>query len=99
MDDQAYNPRYHRIIYEELCADPITETEKLFHATGLSLDGQTIAFLEQSLSSKSGDTSYFGVVRNPLAAANRWKTQLPPEIVDRVRTQVAKTATGKLFFS
>ena len=99
MDDQADNPNYHLIVYEDLCTDPVQETTRLFKEVDLEIGDQTLAFLNRSLTSHSGDAAYFDVIRNPSEAANRWRNQLPTDVVERVKAQVGKTAPGKLFFT
>lgn len=82
----------HLLVYDDFCADPLTETERLFQELGLSWSDQTRIYLEESTSS---DGSYFETKRLPLSAAMAWKTQFA--FADDVLSALAGTKALALF--
>jgi hypothetical protein len=84
------------LIYEELCKEPAAMGRRLLESCGLNWDAQCTAFLGASTS--QADERYYGVFKDPLEAANRWRQELPDETVARVRAVVAGSAAGRLYF-
>jgi len=65
----------HRLVYEELCAQPMSKAKELFAFCNLPWSSQSEAFLEES-TIKDSD-SYYSVYKNPLQSANKWQTEMP----------------------
>jgi len=82
--------------YEDLCADPLATTRRLFAFSGLSWNPQTEDFLSSSTRDEKKD--YYSVFKNPEQAANKWKQELSEEEVERVRNVVAGSRAGALYF-
>lgn len=81
--------------YEDICARPAEEYRRLFTHAGLDWDAQTERFLRASTGADR--TDYYGVVRDPLKAAERWRTSLAAEDARRVRAVVARTPLAGLY--
>jgi hypothetical protein len=72
------------VVYEELCTRPVAEAEAILAFAGLTWHGQTEAFLARS-TDYDGAAGYYAVVRNSIAAAERWRTAMAAEDQDAVR--------------
>ena len=79
--------------YEDVCADPIRYTKQLFRFAGLSWNDQTATFIEQStlgakptrfdrITQNAG--RYYGVFKDPVRSATKWKTEMTPDDIERV---------------
>jgi len=75
------------VVYEDLCAGPVPEARALLAFSGLSWEAQTETFLVRS-TGHDGAAGYYGVLRNSIAAANRWRTDMAPEDQNAVRSVV-----------
>ena len=71
------------VIYEDLCANPADQARAILEFAGLSCHGQTETFLARSTLYK-GKAGYYAVVRNSVAAADRWRTSMTREDQDAV---------------
>jgi Sulfotransferase family len=77
----------HVVIYEDLCAHPVTQARAILSLAGLALHRQVETFLASS-TRHDGRAGYYAVVRNSIAAAERWRTEMTPEDQDAVRAVV-----------
>jgi hypothetical protein len=75
------------VVYEDLCANPTSEARAILAFTGLPWHRQTEAFLARS-TSYDGPAGYYAVVRNSIAAAERWRTSMAQRDQDAVRAVV-----------
>ena len=75
------------VVYEKLCATPAAEVQAILAFAGLTWQGQTEAFLARS-TGYDGAAGYYAVVRNSIAAAERWRTAMAAEDQDAVRAVV-----------
>ena len=75
------------VVYEDLCAAPMDEARAILAFAGLARDRQTETFLARS-SRHDGPAGYYAVVRNSIAAAERWRTEMPREDQAAVRAVV-----------
>jgi hypothetical protein len=66
------------VVYEELCAKPEAQMRALLAFSGLPWHGQTETFLVRS-TRFAGAAGYYAVVRNSIAAAERWRTAMAAE--------------------
>jgi hypothetical protein len=66
------------VVYEDLCANPVAEARAILAFAGLSWHAQTETFLHRS-TSYDGPAGYYAVVRNSIAAADRWRTSMAHE--------------------
>ena len=74
--------------YEELVRDRIRVSGKLFEFAGCTLHPETRAFLQDSQSRH--DERTYAVFKNP-SVADRWRTELPEEIQESIRAELAGT--------
>jgi len=75
------------IVYEDLCARPLEEARAILRFTGLPWHAQTETFLRRS-TSHAGPAGYYAVLRDSIAAADRWRTTMTPEDQTSVRAVV-----------
>lgn len=68
--------------YEDVCAHPVEETRRMFAFAGLDFPPQTEQFVQAS----TGAThkAYYSVFKNPRAAAEHWRSELSPSVIDRI---------------
>lgn len=85
------------VTYEALCADPLGAFEDLFAWAGVDWHADCAAFLEQSLGASGDGEAYHALVRNPLVAANKWRTEMSAEDAQTVRRLCGYSATAELF--
>jgi hypothetical protein len=72
--------------YEDVCADPVGVTQRMFAFAGLEFHPQTGRFVQAS----TGATrkAYYSVFKNPRAAADHWRSELPQPVIDRIMAVV-----------
>jgi hypothetical protein len=75
------------VVYEALCARPAAEAHAILAFACLTWHAQTEAFLARS-SGYDGAAGYYAVVRNSIAAAQRWQTAMAAEDQAAVRAVV-----------
>ncbi len=83
--------------YDEMCADPAAALRKMYAHAQIEVSEEVEAFLQKSTSESAGDGSYFDLFRDPLKAANRWRSELTDEQVARIQAIAADTAPGSQF--
>ena len=74
--------------YEDFCSDPVAKTKETFSFMGLPWTEQTAQFIEAStLAVKpgrfdrltQGSSRFYGIFRDPVGAANKWKSEMKTE--------------------
>jgi hypothetical protein len=80
-------PNARLVIYEDLCHAPLEQARALLAFCGLSWDRATEAFVTAS-TSHDGPAGYFAVLRDAIAAAERWRTTMAAEDQAAVRAVV-----------
>jgi hypothetical protein len=75
------------VVYEDLCANPATGARAILTFAGLPWHAQTEEFLRRS-TSYDGQAGYYAVVRNSIAAADRWRTTMAPADQEAVHAAV-----------
>ena len=78
------------VIYETLCEQPEAEARRILDFVGLSWHPRVAGFVRASTTT-AGDGDYYGVVRNPVVAAHRWRGQMADD--DRVAVQAVARQT------
>ncbi|HKQ45250.1 MAG TPA: sulfotransferase [Rhizomicrobium sp.] len=81
--------------YEDLAQNPEAQLRALFSKLGLAWSDSTTQFLKAC---STGDGSYYSLARNPVAAANRWKSQLDPKHIEQIRNIVCRDPIGERYF-
>ncbi|HET7299057.1 MAG TPA: sulfotransferase [Oleiagrimonas sp.] len=86
LADVAHNRRVLTVRYEDICAEPFTMTRKMFEFVGLNWQTQTGAFVRASSETvqRATDTDYYSVFKPSQAAAERWRVELAPDVIERV---------------
>jgi hypothetical protein len=83
--------------YEELCERPLEVSRELFGFADVSWSEQAERFISRSTT--RDDRSYYGVFKDPRHSANKWRGQLPQEVVDTILEAVSTTPPGRLYAS
>lgn len=81
--------------YEDVCADPFEGTRRMFAFAGLDFPSQTERFVQAS----TGAThkAYYSVFKNPRAAAEHWRSELPSSVIDRILGVVRNSSVRDLY--
>ena len=66
----------------------------MFAFCGLGWTEQTAAFVDES-TTYTGKSGYYGVKRDSLAAAQKWRKELPEDIQRRIISIVDKVPFGR----
>lgn len=90
LTDIAECERVLSVDYEEVCADPVGMTQRMFAFAGLDFHPQAERFVQAS----TGAThkAYYSVFKNPRAAADQWRAELPQPVIDRILAVVRASA-------
>jgi hypothetical protein len=80
--------------YEALARDPEGEARSLFARTGLKWSDATRRFIGRL---PKGKDEFYSILRDPSVAANRWRTDLSREGVQRINAIVALHAIGRSY--
>jgi hypothetical protein len=91
-EDTASDDRCTWVRYEDVCRAPVSKVKELFNFCGLSWNSQTANFINASTLASQGrapqishqEQRYYSVFRDPLKSANKWKSELKPEDIERV---------------
>jgi hypothetical protein len=88
----------HRLIvhYEDFCSDPVPQSKKLLDFAGLDWSLQTERFLQGSTSA-DGHEHYYGVVRDSVQAANKWRTELSASDQEAIMEIAGRVPVGKYY--
>ena len=95
MDDLENQPGVTISVYERLCADPVGETRRLFAHCQLDWDVHTDAFL--AASTQAAESSYYSVYKNPLQAAERWRSEMDAATQSLVMDIALASPPGRLY--
>jgi hypothetical protein len=82
--------------YEDVAASPQTELPSLFSRLGLDWSDSTTQFLKTS---SAGEGSYYSLSRDPAIAISRWKQEMPPGHIEKVKGIVSRDPVGQQYFS
>lgn len=87
------------IRYEDVCAEPLAMTRRMFEFTGLAWSPQAEAFVRASThpAESSVETGYYSVFQQPRAAAERWRSELAPEVIDRIMRVLGKSDVNRYY--
>ncbi|HET7267504.1 MAG TPA: sulfotransferase [Oleiagrimonas sp.] len=86
LADVADCERVLTLRYEDICADPLTMTWRLLAFVGLEWSAQVDAFVQAStrVGDATRETDYYSVYKQPHVAAERWRSELAPEVIERI---------------
>lgn len=96
INDLPTSPRSVVAVYETLCAAPADEAKKLFRFAGLDWHRQSENFIQKSTTANGADR-FYGVERNSLAAANKWRDTLDRSTQQRILDIARQVAVGNMF--
>jgi len=96
LDDLSGNPRVRIVRYRDLCAEPAKIARDLLVFSGLSWEPQTADFIERS-THYSGPDRYYKVMKNSVAALNRWRTELSLDDQRRILVIANQVPAGGMF--
>jgi len=82
--------------YEDLCAQPLECTQRLFEFASLSWDIQTEHFISSSTQDEKKD--FYSVFKNPGHTASKWKEELTDTEIGMIRKVIAGSRAGALYF-
>jgi hypothetical protein len=87
------------IRYEDVCTDPVGLTRRMFGFTGLEWSPQTEAFVRASTETteRPSDTDYYSVFKPPKASAERWRSELAPDVVRRILAILRRSDLSNLY--
>lgn len=83
LADVADSERVLTVRYEDVCAQPIELTRRMFEFAGLDWQPQTEKFVLAS--TQTGDADYYSVFKNPQASVERWRSELSSDVIERVQ--------------
>ncbi len=83
------------VVYEDLCARPAEILEELLEFCGLDFSAQTKKFLHESTSKT--DKRYFGLFKDSLESAHKWKTELRPNEREATQRMVAQSPLARFW--
>jgi hypothetical protein len=92
----AAQSNVHVVLYEALCAEPERLARRIMKFAGLDWNDQTEGFVVRS-SSHAGKTGYHAILRNAAAAAENWRTTMPPADQAAVRSVVAASPLARFW--
>jgi len=78
------------VVYEDLCARPMEEARRILEFAGLPWQAQTETFITRS-TNYNGAAGYYAVLRNSVAAADRWRTEMHADDQAAVNTVVCRS--------
>ena len=81
--------------YEDICAEPVEATQKMFQFVGLGWNPQTEKFVRASTQASGAD--YYSVFKDPRSSAERWRTELSPQVIDRVMGILRNSAVASFY--
>ncbi|EQD40524.1 hypothetical protein B2A_11003, partial [mine drainage metagenome] len=86
LADVAHCGRVLTLRYEDVCAEPLAMTRRMFEFTGLDWQSQTEDFIRASTqpTNQTTDTDYYSVFKYPPASAGRWREELAPPVIERI---------------
>ena len=68
--------------YEDVCAEPFAMTRRMFEFTGLDWPTQAGEFIRAS--THGADTDYYSVFKHSRIAAERWRSEMAPDVIERI---------------
>jgi len=96
LADVAGCERVLSVRYEDVCAEPLDMTRRMFEFTGLDWHPQTERFVRAS--SEATNTDYYSVFKSSRESAHRWSSELEPAVIERVM-RIFQTSSAYRFYS
>jgi len=92
-EETAKSDRCRQVRYEDFCTDPAGKSQEMFSFSGLPWTKETSTFLKASTLRvppgrfdrlTQGSGRFYGIFRDPIGAANKWKSEMKSEDIERV---------------
>jgi len=83
--------------YEDLCTDTPKTLQRIYDFSKLDYGAATEAFLHASSRADAKPTGYYSLFRDPEKAANRWRTELEPDMIERIERIAADSVPGRYY--
>lgn len=96
LADVAGCERVLSVRYEDVCAEPLIMTRRMFDFTGLDWHPQTEKFVRAS--TEATNTDYYSVFKSSQESAGRWRSELEPDVIERIM-QIFRTSSAYRFYS
>ena len=93
--DVALCERVLTVRYEDVCAEPLAATRRMFEFVGLDWQAQTERFVRASTEATS--TNYYSVFKSPQASAERWRAELAPPVIERIQRILRNSALSRFY--
>ncbi len=95
LADTADCGRVLTVRYEDVCAEPLAMTRRMFAFVGLDWQVQTETFVHAS--TRADRAGYYSVFKNPRASAEHWRSELPPPVIERILAVVRASSLRGLY--
>ncbi|MFC5582154.1 sulfotransferase family protein [Rhodanobacter terrae] len=95
LADTARCERVLTLRYEDVCAEPLAMTRRMFEFTGIDWQSQTERFI--GASTQAANTDYYSVFKNSKASADRWSSELAPPVIDRILRILHDNPVGRFY--
>ena len=99
LADTANSENVIAVRYEDVCDDPTAMTRKMFEFAGLAWHAQAGSFVRASTETTTSatDTGYYSVFKPPRASAERWRSELAPQAIERIMQIVRYSAMARYY--
>ncbi len=94
--DLGARANVHVVLYEALCANPERLSQRIMEFAGLDWTRQTADFVARS-TTYEGAAGYYAIMRNAVAAAERWRETMPEADQGAVRSVVATSPLARFW--
>jgi Sulfotransferase family len=95
IDDTSELANCRVVRYEDVCTDPLGAAKELLRFGVLSWTGQTEQFVQASTS--ADNSRYYSIFKNPIRAANRWRSELSGATVAQIIGVLRSTAMNRYY--
>lgn len=95
LADVADSERVLTVRYEDVCAEPLAMTRRMFDFTGLGWQSQTEEFVRAS--TEAANTGYYSVYKDPQGSAQRWRSELAPPVIERIQRILRKSSLSQFY--
>ncbi|HET7085986.1 MAG TPA: sulfotransferase [Rhizomicrobium sp.] len=98
LEDLQGHPNVQIVLYEELCADPVSVGRRLFGFAGLDWRPEVERFVRKSSTAANART-YDRVIRDSIKTAASWRTSLAPDTIKLILQVMQKSRAGQYYLT
>ncbi len=95
LADVANCERVLTLRYEDICAEPLALTRQMFQFADLEWHPQTEEFVRAS--TQGTNTDYYSVFKHPQRSALRWRSELPPQVIERILRILRNSSVARFY--